>query len=180
MRSSGGPTISAKVIVPLVMDLVRPASVVDVGCGTGVWLAQFVEAGVSTWLGLDGDYVNRADLRIDPQTFQAADLAEPQRLDQRFDLAVSLEVGEHLPEEAAAILVGSLVAAAPVVLFSSAIPGQGGNHHINEQWPEYWAELFEQQNYVTADVIRPKVWDNESVAPFLCTERVAVRAAGSA
>src|SRR5215204_4952574 len=92
-----GSLRSAQVIVPLVTALIRPRSVVDVGCGIGTWLKVFSEAGVEDYLGLDGDYVTRDQLLIEPMHFQAADLANPPKLERTFDLAVCLEVGEHLP-----------------------------------------------------------------------------------
>src|SRR5262249_5217435 len=136
-----GSLRSARVVVPLVTRLVEPRSVVDVGCGVGTWLRAFVENGVEDVLGVDGAYVDRNRLCIDPARFQAMDLARPQPLGRTFDLAVCLEVGEHLPTRAAPGLVAMLTAA-PVVLFSAAIPGQGGTNHVNEQWPNFWQRLF--------------------------------------
>src|SRR5216683_5640462 len=91
---------SAAVVVPLVMDLVRPKSVVDVGCGTGAWLAAFHAAGVQEILGIDGDYLDQASLRIPPEAFTKADLEAAVALGRSFDLCVSLEVAEHLPASA--------------------------------------------------------------------------------
>jgi len=79
---------------------------------------------------------------------------------------VSLEVGEHLPEEAASIYIRSLVRLGPVVLFSAAIPNQGGSHHLNEQWPSYWEKLFAAYGYTGVDVVRWQVWNNGRVAPW--------------
>jgi glycosyltransferase involved in cell wall biosynthesis len=60
--------------------------------------------------------------------------------------------------------VDSLVRHASVVLFSAAIPDQGGTAHLNEQWPSYWAELFARRGYQAYDAIRPAVWDDQQVA----------------
>ena len=158
---------SAKAIVPIVVELVQPTSVIDVGCGTGTWLTAFVEQGVTTYLGIDGDYVPRDALSIDASHFVAADLRRPVSVGHTtYDLAVSLEVAEHLPEEAGDVFVDSLTRLAPVVLFSAAIPGQGGVDHINERWQDYWAERFALRRFVPLDAIRPRVWDNEKVAWF--------------
>lgn len=157
---------SAEEIVPLVLDLTRPRSVVDVGCGVGTWLSVFGEHGVEETLGVDGDYVDRALLEVPEDRFLSHDLQKPFRIDRRFDLVVSLEVGEHLPSECARTYVESLVALGPVVLFSAAIPFQGGTGHVNERWPEYWAGLFEEQGYVVIDCIRRKVWRNPRVASW--------------
>jgi SAM-dependent methyltransferase len=151
------------VIVPLVYELVKPASVVDIGCGNGAWLAEFARLGATRVLGVDGDYVDRGSLRIDPSQFVATDLSEPWGVQDRFDLAICLEVAEHLPESAAPPFVAGLTALAPVVLFSAAIPFQGGVGHVNERWPEYWADQFAACGYVAADCIRQQIWSDPDV-----------------
>lgn len=158
-----GSQRSAEVIAPLACELVHPRSVVDVGCGDGTWLAVFCKLGASEILGIDGDYVQRDILQIPPESFQSVDLTKPFSLDHSFDLAISLEVGEHLPAESAQAFVESLTRLAPVILFSAAIPFQGGNHHVNEQWPDKWAALFLENNYFPVDCIRKRVWQNDSV-----------------
>jgi SAM-dependent methyltransferase len=162
-RQRGGSLRSARAVVAVVLPLVRPASVVDFGCGVGTWLRAFREAGVADVLGLDGDHVDRGMLEIPAERFRAADLTAPPPLGRRFDLALCLEVGEHLPAAAAAPLVAELVAAAPCVLFSAAVPGQGGVHHVNEAWPSFWAERFAAHGYERLDPVRPRVWRDPAV-----------------
>ena len=84
-------------------------------------------------------------------------------LSKPFELAQSLEVAEHLDHIFAANFVQLLTSLADVVLFSAAIPYQGGVCHINEQPPAYWAELFAKQGYVCLDFLRPSIWSDESV-----------------
>lgn len=160
---SGGSRRSASVVVPIVVDLFQPRSVIDFGCGVGTWLAEFAATGIDDLQGLDGDYVPRDQLQISADRFRAVDLTHPPTLDRRYDLAMSVEVAEHLPAECAAEFVSALTAAAPAVLFSAAIPHQGGIHHVNEQWPEYWRELFRRQGYSAVDAIRPRVWGHGNV-----------------
>lgn len=148
---------SARVILPLLLAHVAPRSVVDVGCGVGPWLKACAELGIDDHLGLDGDYINPSQLMIPAGNFTARDLNQPIRLDRRFDLCLSLEVGEHLPADRAAAYVQDLTRLADVVLFSAAIPYQGGTAHVNEQWPEYWAILFARCGFTAIDVIRPQV-----------------------
>jgi SAM-dependent methyltransferase len=155
---------SAEAIVPVVMELVAPESVVDLGCGPGAWLATFARHGVRDVLGVDGDWVTPDVLEIPPDRFLAARLDRPLALDRRFDLAVSLEVAEHLPERSAKGFAETLSRLAPCVLFSAAIPHQGGLHHVNEQWPGYWASLFAAHGHVVIDAIRPRVWESAGVA----------------
>jgi len=149
---------SAGVIVPIVLSLVPAKSVIDVGCGVGTWSARFLEHGVSDLVAVDGDYVNRALLKIPPACFFAHDLRQPISFQRRFDLAICLEVAEHLPSSRAESLVGDLCRLAPVVFFSAALPGQGGTDHINEQYLSYWVRLFAANGYVLLDAIRGKIW----------------------
>lgn len=158
-----GSTRSAEVMVPLVLQLFPVRSVVDVGCGDGSWLSVFRKLGVDDILGIDGDHVTQDLLQVPPEHFQAVDLTKPFALGRGFDLAISLEVAEHLPLASAPEFVASLTRLAPVVLFSAAVPHQGGTNHLNEQWPQYWADLFAQHGFVFCDVIRPRIWTDSNV-----------------
>jgi SAM-dependent methyltransferase len=159
----GGSYTSAGVIVPIVKQIFAPRSVCDVGCGVGTWLRAWNDNGVTEIRGLDGDYVDRSQLMIDAANFRCHDLRQPLPSDAKYDLAMSLEVAEHLPPERSESFVAELTALAPVVLFSAAIPLQGGTDHINERWQSYWAGLFEKQGFAPLDVIRPAVWENQAV-----------------
>jgi SAM-dependent methyltransferase len=163
--------IAASAIVPLALQATGARSVVDVGCGVGTWLAACAENGIEDYLGIDGYNVDADLLQIPRQHFRAADLREPLTLDRRYDLALSVEVAEHLPADAGPLLVRQLTGVAPAVLFSAAIPGQTGPGHINERWPSYWAGLFADQDYMPIDAIRPKVWSLEAV-PFWYRQNV--------
>ncbi len=125
-----------------------------------------MELGIIDVIGLDGEYIDRTTLHIPVDKFLARDLCHPLRLDRKFDLAVSMEVAEHLPAEFAAQFVGELTKLAPAVLFSAAIPYQDGHHHVNERWPSYWAKLFGQFGFAPFDVVRPRVWRDERVEPW--------------
>lgn len=155
---------SAREIIPLLIDLVNPKTVIDIGCGQGIWLSVFQEYGVTEILGIDGEYVDQNQLKIPAEKFISFDITQPLNLEQKFDLVVSLEVAEHLPSESAETFINSLTKLGNVVLFSAAIPFQGGNNHINEQWPDYWANIFAKKGYLPLDLIRKKVWQNENVA----------------
>jgi SAM-dependent methyltransferase len=148
---------SARAVLPHLISLVHPRSAVDLGCGTGEWLAAFRECGITDVLGVDGDWVPREQLQIPENQFMHHDLRHPLHLERTFDCAVSMETAEHLPPDCAATFVSSLVSLAPVVLFSAALPGQGGRDHLNEQWPSYWSDLFRRHGYVAIDCIRPVI-----------------------
>jgi SAM-dependent methyltransferase len=146
---------------------------VDVGCGTGIWLAALREKGVADVFGVDGPWVPKELLAVPETMFLEYDLTEPLALDRRFDLALCLEAAEHLPTEAAAVLVDSLVRLAPIVVFSAAVPGQGGHGHLNEQWPGYWKDLFAVHGYQCSTALRNRLWHSEEIESwyrqnFLC------------
>jgi SAM-dependent methyltransferase len=157
---------SAYVITPLIIDLIQPKSVVDVGCGTGIWLKAFLEKGITNIVGIDGEWVKEDMLVIPKESFKIQNFEEPFTIKHSADLAVCLEVGEHVSNEAAHALVSNLTGIAPVILFSAAIPFQGGSRHINEQWPEYWEKKFQEKGFVPVDCIRRKVWDDKRVSFF--------------
>jgi SAM-dependent methyltransferase len=153
------------VLVPTVMEFVEPKSVLDVGCGIGTFLRVFKEQGVSRVLGIDGPW-GKPELRVPHLSegeFLERDLENFIQLNERFDLAVCLEVAEHLKPEAAHELVRTLVSASDVVWFSAAIPLQGGQNHLNEQPLSYWVNVFKTYDYELADVLRPIWWNQESV-----------------
>ena len=155
---------SAQQVIPIVQKFVPVRSVCDVGCGVGTWLRAFLEAGVHDVLGVDGCYVDNYLLEIPGSAFYRADLRQALRLDRSFDLAMSIEVAEHLPESRSISFVEDLTRLAPVVLFSAAIPRQGGTNHINEQWQSHWAAIFARYDFVSCDVLRPLIWDNAEIA----------------
>lgn len=153
---------SAAAIVPVVFDIVGVTSVLDVGCGSCEWLRAWGELGVTDLAGVEG---SSAAPSIPTANISLVDLAtEPFDLGRRFDLVTSLEVAEHIPEFASGRFVDSLVAHADVVLFSAAVPGQGGWNHINEQWPGFWIDLFASRGFEILDVLRPRIWDDSRAA----------------
>ena len=154
---------SASAILPLVAKLVHPRTVVDVGCGVGTWLAVWQKIFGSEIYGIDGDYVDRSQLLIDAENFHPANLEERITLQRRFDLAMTLEVAEHLTPARADSFVEDLTRLSDVILFSAAIPAQGGTNHVNEQWQSYWAQKFLRLGYVAVDCIRPQIWTRDDV-----------------
>jgi SAM-dependent methyltransferase len=166
-EQSSGSLRSARTILRGLFELAPIATVLDVGCGVGAWPRAALDLGATTVVGADGDYVNREQLLIDRADFRPRDLGETLQLDagdpQRFDLVISVEVAEHLAADRAATFVANLVAHGDLVLFSAAIPNQGGAHHVNEQWPDYWARLFDEAGYDCFDIIRPEIWADDSV-----------------
>jgi SAM-dependent methyltransferase len=155
-----GTQASASVVVPAILADIPARTVVDVGCGEGWWAVEFAARGCDV-LGLDGAYVQGSPLG---DRFRPWDLATPLPGDLgRYDLAVCLEVAEHLPPGRAAGFVDDLCRLAPTVAFSAAVPGQGGVNHLNEQPPGYWANLFDEHGYAVSGALRWQLWDDDRV-----------------
>jgi SAM-dependent methyltransferase len=143
--------------------LIKPKSVVDVGCATGEFLYVFYKNGVKDILGIDGEWLKGKKLLIPKKFFLPLDLEKPLKIEREFDLVICLEVAEHLSKKSAEKFVKTLTNLSPIILFSAAIPYQGGIGHKNEQWPEYWIKLFSKRGYLPIDSIRKRTWDNNEV-----------------
>jgi SAM-dependent methyltransferase len=157
---------SARRIATVVRTLRPVTSVLDIGCAYGTWLRAWQDEGVEDCAGVDGNYVDRARLEIDGTRFTAYDVAQRFDLGRTFDVVESLEVAEHLPAAAAQTFVDNLVRHGDLILFSAALPGQGGEFHVNEQPPEYWRDLFAAHDYVGIDCIRGAIVGDGEVSPW--------------
>ncbi|WP_240230350.1 class I SAM-dependent methyltransferase [Devosia lacusdianchii] len=152
---------ASRILAALPAALPR-TSIADIGCGTGTWLAAALAAGATSAFGIEGDWVTASMLDDPSIAFRPADLEQP-FTGPRVDLVMSLEVAEHLSPARADGFVADLAAMAPAVLFSAAIPGQGGVGHLNEQWPSYWAARFAHHGLRPVDIIRPAIWTDEAI-----------------
>lgn len=162
-------SLSAAAVVPHLMHLLNPKSVLDVGCGQGEWLDLFP---VNDKIGVDIAAPER-------KGFAQRDLTEFMYVG-RYDLVLCLEVGEHLPEDAADTLVDTLVRAVNpggAVVFGAAVPGQEGIGHINCQSHEYWHEKFAERGYAMEDILRPLIRDDARVSPWYRNNCFLYRAA---
>ncbi len=156
---------NAEIILPYILNKIHCTSVVDFGCGAGEWLKVAKSLGVVDVLGLDGEYA-RKYIVIENNEFEAVDFTNNVVLDKKYDLAISLEVAEHLPTESSKHFIQTITKYSDIVLFSAAIPGQGGTMHINEQWPSFWKELFYECGFELCDVLRKQFWNNQHVESF--------------
>ena len=159
-----GMSRSSAIVLGMLFEHYKPRSVVDIGCGQGAWLAAAERLGVQNLTGMDGEWVNRDALFSKNIDFKPVnfDKAIP-KLDEKYDLCISLEVAEHVSESKAKDFVDLLCRASDVVLFSAAIKLQGGTNHINEQWQSYWIKLFEANGFECLDILRGALWNDDSV-----------------
>ncbi len=160
-----GSRHSAEIIVPIIYSKLKPKSVLDVGCGTGTWLKVWSENGTEI-TGIDGKWVDQTLLKIEKKNFLQHDLEQPIDLKRKFNLVTSLEVAEHIHEDKKDVFLDTLTRHSDVILFSAAIPWQGGTNHFNEQYLEYWIESFKVRGYVFLDPFRHLLWRNEEIKSF--------------
>jgi 2-polyprenyl-3-methyl-5-hydroxy-6-metoxy-1,4-benzoquinol methylase len=163
VKEEAGNRLSAQHVLGLLFHSYRPASVLDVGCGLGTWLSVARSLGVSEIHGVEGPWLDQRLLCIEKERVSIFDLESPFDLERRFDLVISLEVAEHLSQASAEGFIHTLVRHGDVVLFSAAIPHQGGHNHVNEQWPDYWAGLFAGFHFLCLDFLRPALWHQKGV-----------------
>ena len=155
---------SAETVIQLLIRLFNPNSIVDIGCGRGTWLSEWRNQGITDVLGVDGGHQDVNRLLIPKESFQEYNLNRPFSVSRQFDLATCMEVAEHLDPSAADTVVQTLTGLSDIIVFSAAVPNQGGFRHINEQWPAYWAKKFEAKDYVFTDGLRWHLMASDQVS----------------
>lgn len=154
----------AHIVLSHVFELIKPTSMVDVGCGLGHWLSVAQqEFDIKKIMGIDGNYVNKEDFLIPWENFLRHDLENDLVTNESFDMCISIETAEHLPENKALTFVKTLTSLSDVILFSGAAPFQKGIHHLNENTPSYWAGKFAEKDFLCFDIIRDMLWDIEDI-----------------
>jgi len=156
-------TNAAQKILPFLMENIDINSVLDIGTGLGTWLNMFLKQGITDVLGVDGDYVNRDLLSVPLKYFKSYDLTKELNLQRKYSLVISLEVIEHIDKKYEDIFFQNIIRHGDTILFSGAIPGQGGQNHVNEQWQTYWINKFAENGFKCYDILRPIFWDNDEI-----------------
>jgi SAM-dependent methyltransferase len=123
-----------------------PDSIVDFGCAIGQHLELFHKEGKEV-AGLEGNPDALEYALVPKSKIKIIDLRDVYKPSQKFDLAICIEVAEHIAEKHANKLVNSLSKAADKIVFTAATPGQGGTHHVNEQPRDYWISKFESVGF---------------------------------
>jgi cyclopropane fatty-acyl-phospholipid synthase-like methyltransferase len=154
---------AANKILSIVLSVLpKIKTAVDVGCGVGTWLCVLEKKGVKNITGIDGSWVPKKNLKIILDNFIEQDL-ENLKINHSYDLAISLEVAEHINSNNADSFVAQLANNSNYILFSAAHPGQGGVGHINEQYMDYWSGKFERHNFIGIDIVRKKIFNDEKI-----------------
>lgn len=158
-----GSLSSATTVLEILFRQFKPRTVVDIGCGHGTWLAAAETLGSTRLKGIDGPWITKSDLIRPSIEFACVDFESGFSAGGPFDLCISVEVAEHVSPARAGEFVKTLCDTSDIVVFSAAIPGQGGTHHVNEQWQSHWIRLFDAHDYACHDIFRPAIWDKEIV-----------------
>lgn len=157
----------AHIMMPYIIDKLQPKSVIDIGCGRGIFIKEIKDINPSIKIkGVDGFHVDKSTLLIEKDDFLAHDLTQDLIIDEKYDLALSLEVAEHLEEKYADIFMDSLTRTSDIIVFSAAIPMQGGTHHVNERWPSYWKSKFEQRGFFVSDCLKKYFWEMKDIEAY--------------
>lgn len=180
LQQADGSKRSALVLLNELFRLYKPSSVLDIGCGAGSWLSAAEELGASKLFGYEGSWVKKDMLLSKNIDLTTVDLSQHFVSSHRVDLALSLEVAEHLPSNISPCLVSALCKSSDVVLFGAGIPYQWGTNHINLEWQSYWANLFKHHGFVAYDIIRTATWKNGAVEWWYRQNALLYVKAGSA
>jgi len=152
-----------RLALPVMLEMTKAKSLLDVGCGTGTWLKVAQESGIVDVFGVDGIAVTPGNFLVAKTLFRQQDLTQSWNLGRRFEVALCLEVAEHLDEPFAVNLIEALTRHSDTVIFGAACPGQSGQHHVNCQWPAYWQILFNRCGYACADEVRWRIWPDDRI-----------------
>lgn len=158
-----GSLKSAMKVLPVLFSVYAPKKVADFGCGSGAWLAAAGKLGAEMLHGFEGAWQEHGRMVDQSIVLTTVDFEQGFKPGQRYDLAISVEVAEHLSERQARPFVEMLCRSSDVVMFSAAVPHQLGDDHRNEQWPSYWSRLFSEQGYDCYDIFRGNLWNDDDV-----------------
>jgi hypothetical protein len=155
---------SAEIFAKFIATIFKPKSVVDVGCGKGVWLKAFDEQFQCDTVGVEGKWLKREELVYKPSIFLNKDLNAKLKIDGKFDLLLSMEVAEHLNPDMSKCFINELCSLSDFIIFSAAVPYQGGIYHTNEDSPSSWAIKFQDNGFICYDIFRERFAANRDVA----------------
>lgn len=149
-----------------IFNYCSPKSAIDWGAGSGELLMDLHTNHQVQVKALEGDWVREIPTNLPKLHYEFRDLRFPLKLEEKFDIAICLEVAEHLEDEFAQTLIDGICSSSDLVFFSAAVPYQGGTNHVNEKWPIYWAKRFHKAGFVLSYDPREELWDNPEIADY--------------
>jgi len=159
----------------------RPKSVIDFGCGDGFLISDLDKRGASV-TGVEGS-TNAVEYIPEnvKKNVEIEDITKPLSFG-KYDLVISSEVAEHLPEALADVFLNNLVSHSKgIIFFTAAEPRQGGTDHINDQPHEYWIGKFNRRGFMLlkgkAKAIQnylERLWMHDEKSPWWFTRNSMV------
>ncbi len=128
--------------IPALKKVTGFNSIIDIGCGTGHYLRYCLDNGITDVFGLEGSPHAFESLLVDKNIVVMHDLRKPYTFSRKWDIAISIEVAEHVDKLYTNNYIKILTDSSNIVILTAAQPGQGGTAHVNEQTPEWWKEKF--------------------------------------
>lgn len=135
----------AKALGEILIKLYRPNSVVDIGCGTGLYLSQF--KCIQYGFDISPDAFDPEVIQVERGLVDIRDLTQPMNVNIKSDLAICLEVVEHIGSENADILIENISKWSDTIVMTAAPPGQAGLNHVNCQPMSYWEEKMAKYGF---------------------------------
>ncbi len=144
-------------------------SVVDFGCGPGWYVAAFQRNHI-----LAKGYDANPNTKEFSSLFtpgegrcEQANLAHEFILETPVDLVLSLEMGEHIPQEFESQLIQNMVRnTRKYLILSWALPGQPGDGHINCQPNEYIIEKITRYGFSENKIIKKYLREQAQLSWF--------------
>ena len=139
----------AEWFVPLLVKVFNPKTMIDVGCGTGHFVEKARLLAIDAY-GIEGATRAHMGLGTAPMAWEDLRKPLPQQHPYRWgrgDLAICIEVAEHIEPEYADVFTDNLCLLSDTIVMTAAPPGQGGLQHVNEQPEEYWQMKMAACNY---------------------------------
>lgn len=141
----------------------RLKNCVDFGCGPGEYV-KFLRSEKIKCKGYDGNIHTE---EITKGKCKILDLTSDFTLVNKFDCVISLEVGEHIPNELENKFISNICKHAnKYIIISWGIPGQGGYGHINCQTNEYIKNRFKDFGFSSCDLIAEKFREESILSWF--------------
>lgn len=132
-------------IADQIVRSLNPRRVLDAGCAKGFLVEALWERGVEAW-GIDISEYAIGEVRMDMRPYcRQASLTEP--IEGRFDLAVCIEVLEHIPAAESRLVIENLTNAADTILFSSTSTDFNEPTHVNVRPTIVWLREFAEAGF---------------------------------
>ncbi len=164
------------------IDKYKPTSVIDYGCGIGVYLESALSKGITKLKGFDigGEYVKKYTENCVQPFIEYLDCTKP-ILTEKYDCVISLETGEHIETQFSEAFIQNIINSTDTfgtILYSAAQPGQGGTGHINCQTKDFWISIFNKHGFVYDENLTrviTEAWSNLKAPVYIINNLIVLK-----